>query len=707
MRIRLLLIFTLVSFAIKAETYTIVGVVLDSVSQKPIEGAYVVVSNAHSFTNKLGQYKIEGVKAGKTIVQSTVYNGTDPKQKTIIISCDTVVNFAMDDVRQLDEMVVTGTRTAKRLSETPILTTVVNELNIKQTASTSALESLLENIPAMAGSESAMGSSLTYKGLNSRYMIFLVDGERLVPEGASGNINLNQIDVDNIKRIEVVDGAASALYGSNAVGAVINIITKEPKSKIEGGVNVVMETNRTLRTKVDIGANLNKVSMRTAAFRHSSGGFSAENGSGSPYEDWGADVKLKYKPIETIDIKASARFFSHETLKLPGSLSVSHPYTQNWNANLGSTYKSKNNKHSASISTNYNHFIDYEKFRPDYDFDMQRESSATYISARALYNYVPSKKCMLVAGLEYNRESNMETKTLGDTMTTKLIQDANAFAQGEWEPVKSFDIVLGARYTYNSQFGSAFNPKLSLMYEIVGLKFRGGIGTAFRAPSIKELYYDFDHFGMHHIFGNPDLKAEKGLYGSLSVEYNWQYLNLSVSGYYNQIIDKIEQDMRISSDGNGGNRTEYFYHNVSSATIRGFDVSGSYTFFRQLTLKANYSFCDAIDNSTGDYLTSALRHSGNVSLTWNGKIVTEPLSVNITGKFNSPRRYSDEDENGNDVILESATYNIWKIAVVKPIHIKRHTIEVTAKVDNLFNFQTPSYVTSGRMYLIGLRYYFK
>ena len=77
-----------------------------------------------------------------------------------------------------------------------------------------------------------MGNNLRIRGLNSRYILFLVDGERLVGEGAGGNINLDQIDVANIKRIEMINGAASVLYGSNALGAVNNEITKEPQQAI-------------------------------------------------------------------------------------------------------------------------------------------------------------------------------------------------------------------------------------------------------------------------------------------------------------------------------------------------------------------------------------------------------------------------------------------------------------------------------------------
>lgn len=125
-----------------------------------------------------------------------------------------------DDGHQikLEEVVVTGTRTEKRLSEVPVLTTVISEKDIRKSGVQTALEALEDNLPGIVSEANAMGNNLRIKGLSSRYILFLVDGERMVSEGAGGNINLSQIDVNSIKRIEIINGAASALYGSNAVG---------------------------------------------------------------------------------------------------------------------------------------------------------------------------------------------------------------------------------------------------------------------------------------------------------------------------------------------------------------------------------------------------------------------------------------------------------------------------------------------------------
>ena len=276
------------------------------------------------------------------------------------------------------------------------------------------------------------------------------------------------------------------------------------------------------------------------------------------------------------------------------------------------------------LSVNFDKYFDYEVLEKKND-TKNKDNTSSYISARFIDTFIPTAKWELIGGLEYNHEENFATSTLGATPTTKTLDDANVFAQAEYEILKNFDAVAGARYTYNSQFGSAFTPKLSLMYEVAEWRFRGGVGTAFRAPSIKELYYDFDHQGMFWVYGNPDLKAEKGLYSSLSAEYTEGLLNVSVSAYYNNINNKITQYDVINAAG--GN--EKYYKNVSSATLRGIDVTFSYLFSKHLAVRANYSFCDAVDNSTGLQLEDNVKHSGTVSLTWNGRIARSPFSLQI------------------------------------------------------------------------------
>ncbi|MDR0506719.1 MAG: TonB-dependent receptor [Dysgonamonadaceae bacterium] len=614
-----------------------------------------------------------------------------------------------NEEKKLEEVVVTGTRTVKRLSETPVLTTVIREKEIRESASVSALESLQDNIPGIVSSPNAMGNNLRIRGLNSRYILFLVDGERLVSEGAGGNLNLDQIDVNNIRQIEMVNGASSALYGSNAVGSVINIISKEPVHRIETTLNQSIENYNTLRTRLDVGSAQGKFSTRAGAFRNSSDGFGDNGGAyAARYEDYGANLKLGFKPSQRSDINIISRYFSHETFNPENTLNVKHSLTHNLTLGANGGIKSRDNTNSLRISANYDKYFDYyvlEKKKNKLDL----HNSATYFSARIIDTYSALEKWEFVAGAEFNHEENFSTTTLGKTPTTKSLNDVNGFAQAQYKLNNNFDIVGGGRYTYNTQFGSSLTPKLSLMYNLKRLKFRTGIGSSFRSPSIKELYYDFDHSGMFWVYGNPDLKPEKGIYYSLSAEYTHKSLNFSVSGYHNNIDNKITQYDVIRMIG-GTNKNEKYYKNVNSATIKGIDVCISYNFLKQLLLKANYSCCDAKDNSTGLQLESNVRHSETLSATWYGKVFKSPFSLQVAGRLNSPKLYQQmvTDSNGDALaeLKSSKSYSIWKAVLVKSFKIKRHTMELTLKADNIFNFKEVSFINPGRQYLAGIRYLF-
>lgn len=707
----LLFLFTLLATTVVSaqdKKFQITGTIIDSLTNKPLVGVYVTTGKLGAQTDYNGKYIIKDV-AQQEVTLNTMYYTTYPlHSRTILLNSDTTINFTLSEqILNIEEVVVTGTRTEKRLSDAPVLTTVIREREIQKSGAVSLLEALEDNIPGIVTEPNAMGNNLRIKGLNSRYILFLVDGERMVSEGAGGNVNLSQIDVNNIKRIEVINGAASALYGSNAVGAVINIITKEPVHKFAGSANIQVESYNTLRTKIDAGANLGKFKTRVNAFRHSSDGFGGD-GTGAyaaKYTDWGGDLKLGYNPIERVDLNLTGRYFRHETFNPEGSLNSAHPLTHTLSTGFSGGYRSSDSRYTVRASINFDKYFDtdyLEKLGSD-----KINNTASYLSSRILNTFRPTDKWEIVTGLEQNHEENYATETLGAAPATKKLDDINVFGQAQWTPLRDFDVILGARYTYNTQFNSAFTPKLSLMYHLKGFTFRGGVGTAFRAPSIKELYYDFDHQGMFWVYGNPDLKAEKGLYNSLSAEYTRNGFNISVSGYWNDINNKITQYDVINEQG----RNEKYYKNVSSATLRGVDVNLSYVLFRELVLKGSYSYCDAIDNSTGLQLSSNVLHSGTVSATWNGKIARSPFSLQFAGRMNSPKQYQSVVTNSageqTTELSESKPYNIWKVVLVKPFRINKHTLELTFKCDNIFNFKEVSFINPGRQYMIGIRYAFK
>jgi len=668
----------------------------------------------------------EGLKTSKKDYKTTSnkgYANNPVSEKSVIIISfvgyktitDTILpgeskTYLMEqDLLNLEQVVVTGTRTEKRLANVPIKTIVISKNEIKKSGAVSTMEALQDYIPGIVTNPNGMGNNMRIRGLNSRYILFLVDGERMVSEGAGGNINLNQIDFNNIERIEIVNEAASALYGSNAVGGVINIITKNPIHKFEAGANGSYQNYNTKKFQVNVGSNQKKLSIRANAFRNSSDGFDIENGSyAASYTDYGTNLKLGYKFTNKIVVNLNGSFFQHETFNPDNSMNVTHDMDRKLTIGAHVSIQSKDCCNNLKISTNFDKYYTYKVLEKKND-KLEKGNEASYISTRIVDTYSPNEKWEIVVGTEYNHEKilTVNSTILGSDPTAKTIDDINLFGQGQYTILTGFDVIIGARYTYNNQFKSAFTPKLSLMYKIGKFTFRGGLGNSFRAPSIKELYYDFNHQGAFWIYGNPDLKAEKGFFSSFSTELTVKNLNTSVSLYHNKIDNKITQYIIIDSEG----KENRYYKNVSSATLKGFDFNMSYLFFKQFVLKGSYSYCDAHDDLTGLQLESNVKHSGTMSITWNGKVLNSPFSLQLAGRMNSPKLYQSltTGSEGNEIIIyeKSNSYNIWKATLVKPFRIKQHQIELTLKCDNIFGFKEKSFTNPGQQYLIGLKYKFK
>ncbi len=688
--------------------------VLEKTTEKPVFFAHInwqgidhSKQKGFGVTDKKGTLEITDSVSGKTVIIISCV-GFKTLTDTIDIRKETTI-YLEEDLLNLEQVVVTGTRTRKRLADVPVQTMVIPKADIRKAGAVSPLEVLQDNVPGLVSSANAMGNNLRMRGLNSRYILFLVDGERLVSEGSGGNINLDQIDFNNIERIEVVNGAASALYGSNAVGAVINIITKKPVHKFEGGLNTSFQSYNTNKLQLNMGSNLDKIVVGANIFRNSTDGYDIEGGAmAKPHTDHGSDLKIGFRPSERVKTNFNGRLFQHEIFNFQGTMNTKHRLERKMTVGGNTTVLSKDKRNNLEASLNYDKFFKYDVLERKDDL-LQKQNDITYVSSRIVNTYASGKKWETVGGIEYNYEeiSTDSSKILGPEPAIKNVSDGNMFLQLQYTFLKDFDAVFGGRYTYNEQFGSAFSPKLSLMYKTSGFIFRGGVGTAFRAPGLKELYYNFNHNGSFWVYGNPDLVPEKGLYNSLSAEYTKGTLNMSLSAYHNQINNKITTYRILSELG----QPDRYYNNISSSTLQGIDFNISYVFLRQFVLKSTYSYCDARDNSTGLQLTSNVNHSSTFSLLWNGKIEESPFSLQFTARITSPilNKYIETDVNGNDVIINKSSkpYNIWKATFIKPVRIKAHLLELTLKCDNIFNFTDMYFTNPGRQYMAGLRYKFK
>ncbi len=544
----------------------------------------------------------------------------------------------------LDEVVVTGTRTPRTLKNTPVLTKVISGIEIQQSGAVTALEALENYLPGVMFTPNAMGDNINIAGLDNKYILVLVDGERMVNERTE-NVNFSRLNASDIKRIEVISGASSVLYGSNAIGSVINIITKSVDKSFQGNARARYSKYNTYVGDASLGFKLGSFSSKTTFSTKSSDGYDANREnvtsdfSMNPYSDFSIGEELKYHSGKKIYAELRGNYYCNETWFL-------HKYQTRKDDNYtfgGKLIYNFSQTNTLTFSGNTDIYRGHQVYKLVGDSSVYANGSG--VSAfRLLDVWDITKKIQLVSGAEWNLEDCYSENQFGETGGDRDANNWNLFAQGEFKTNIGLEALIGARYTNHSQFGGNLSPTVSLMYKLDDFRFRANVSNGFKAPTIKELYMLYPHkIGDNipfWIIGNPDLVPEKSWYKALSAEYAGDKLNASVTVSDNTIKNKIITEQSWNSSIN---RTEMKYENVEDAQIRCIDVSLQWSFSDLFTLKTGYSFADAKDKTTNLQLPGSNRHSATCNLTFMRRYLPflskydTPFSLVLSGRYMSSR----------------------------------------------------------------------
>lgn len=199
-----------------------------------LTGANIVIKNSSVGTasDAEGNYKLSGLKNGEYNIRVSFFGYETIELPIELTGTDISLDFEMVETSvDLNAIVVTGTRTEKSLKNTPVLTQSINIQELQNKDATNLIEALEFMVPGIEFSNTVSGKSVSLQGIDPQYILFLVNGERLAGE-TYGDLDYSRINMANIERIEVVKGASSTLYGSNALGGVVNIITKTPSTNL-------------------------------------------------------------------------------------------------------------------------------------------------------------------------------------------------------------------------------------------------------------------------------------------------------------------------------------------------------------------------------------------------------------------------------------------------------------------------------------------
>ena len=567
-------------------------------------------------------------------------------------------------------------------------------------------------------------TSLNMSGFGGNAVLFLVDGERMAGE-TMDNVDYNRMNLDNVGRIEIVKGASSALYGSNAVAGVVNIISRENLDPWTANANTRYNSfGHEWRNGASFSFNTEKWNSQTN-FQQTSmdpvnlpKAYSSEEvaielmkkAQGLPYnesvlKDDSNISRLFGQKTYNVKERLSWRATDHLTLIGRGGYffrsserDTYEYHFKGYSAGLKGRYIWNHDRH-LELSYAYDQY-DKANFLPDgtrtHDHDYSNQQHVVH----ALYSHSFGKNNLIV-GADY----------MHDYLTTyQFIDNAHhaqdnidGFAQFDWNITDRLNVMGSIRYDYFSASSKkALTERLAVVYKFPWMTFRANYASGFRAPTLKEMFMHFDMGNMGYmIIGNPDLEPEKSHNFNIAIERQNRIRNSGVlNGIYNFTFMGYCNmfDKRITTIGDTyEGMPSALYWNEDGVNVWGVDVSLGHYFDWGLTIKLNYSWL----HETGNVIYSEFSQPRSHSLTWRigyGHRFSPyyALDAAISG------RSQGKPQSGDTNVDQG--YTIWKLMLQ---HHVWHGINVNTAIDNLFNYKPKSYyytspLTTGTTFSIGL-----
>lgn len=475
------------------------------------------------------------------------------------------------------EVVVTGSRIEEPVSQSVTATEVIRRAEIERSGARNAAE-ILEERAGVTVTRSFAGSELWLRGLDPEYSLVLVDGDR-IPGQIDGAIDLTRYGVENIERIEIVRGPGSALYGSDAIGGVVNIVSRESSRPLDLDASLSYGQGNLLdltgRAAARLAAPLH---VQLVGGYHRADGFSGEQGtSASAREQGTGGFKLTYEPdsrqrlvaratyttltLEGVDEGAGGAVFDRVQLQEQLSSALEHRVGTPGRLQLVSR-------------------VTYSQFRDQFLSDQRRaserdryEDNREHLAQITSVLQVPEgPRHRSTVGLEHLFQI-FDSERLADRGNRYRLAPFAQHAFTVWRGGDArFEVVPGARVDLDSQFGTQLSPKIALRYERQDvLELRASYGRGFRAPSFSELLLRFENPTVgYSVLGNPNLGAETS--HGVDAGVTWKSgsaIELGATFFRNDLRDMIA----IVTAPNSMFGTEYTYDNLSDAWTMGIETS--------------------------------------------------------------------------------------------------------------------------------------
>ena len=696
-------------------------------------------------------------------------NNTKTAQRKALLAAITV--FVMGGVTaqaeelpvySFDEVVVTATRTENDVKKVPASTQVITQEDIKRGGATSVRNALSMYANIFQKSKvRGGGHDIIIRGMETKHSLVMVNGRRISNEadanGLGNAMSLDRININDVEKIEIVRGPSSALYGSEAMGGVLNIITKPSKEQtLLTGLEHTSEdtshwwhadTGRIGNFSMTLDARFNKINrsmLDTATESDPYGTAQTYNASLNYYVNDHSYVNayMDYysqhlktdtgtptmKPITLTTSSGKMSLSGQAMLEGTGSKAYKQKnYGISWNGKTDKNdwqiqaYMSKFNWSTTSntkvlgsippagMEGMFNYLLQ-QKNTYDFNHDEHnmwaiegRDSLRVNDHHRVTFGAEYVKDKVAGTGLGSNGDGVHSITENGKTKSSseKTLSSYAAYLQDEIEYGKWF-IVPAIRYDHHSAYGSHTSPKIGVTYNATDhFRIKANYGDGFKAPSVSQLYYDLamemGRGNWVHLTGNPNLKPEKSKSWDLGVEaeFGKGYGSLT---YFDNDVDNLIASIPKGKDSNGYNL--YRYENVNKARIKGLENTLGYRFNDTLEFKVTSTLLDAKDTSAGKDLTQRARLSQIYQLIYDDHKDTGWSAVlwnQLDYKFVTGKTW---EKSGESV---KKSYSLTNFSLTRKVN---KDTRVYGSVQNIFDKKDADCDLDGRFWSIGWEHKF-
>lgn len=754
------LILFIFSVSVFAQSREISGKVADQ-NGAIIAGASIVIRNLSTGLERVvtsdedGNFKFEKLSDGNYEV--TVI-ATGFKRETIKVQSSQLDIKLEVAPLQVETTIYSGSRQAELRESLNTKVDVVTRQQIEDSGY-ETVGDVLKEVPGILtrrGSDTGTSSGAAgeqIQGIGSRQALVLLDGFPVTGARGikSGNINLDRQSTARLEQVEVVKGAASALYGSDAIGGVVNLITREPRKPLDGSITFSGGNFGIVDMRSELGFKKKDWSGFGSVERHKNNGFDLTpttidtTGAGFHRYDYFAKLKYEFSDKFYLTGLADAKFGNSQGRSL-GEAGFQRDDVDESNQSYGATANwSPNARTVAQLRGYFSRYDEIGRYtllpssrNPNEVRQPDENLFERFGRVDASLSYVWGEHQLIQFGGEWTtdryRGINRLRNNSGERADTKV-----AWAQDKIFLTNWATLTLGLRYDSHSIFGDAVSPKVGLNIRATDrINLRASWGRGFRAPDLGQLYFRFfNPTNLYQVFGNPNLRPEHSGSWQIGAEYSStkKDYRFGVNYFRNDVRNLIEAVnygfVRTSAQANGIlsslalnpsdykvslNRLLFVYQNLSNIYTQGIETDFDIKLPRNFAVSGAYTYLDARNKLDDSYLPERSKHQGVVKLAYDN----QKLGFRGNARLNLLSNWQTSAIT-NRGLTEQITGLSYQTVDVYGAKSLKKGFEIYGTVENLFDIKDQNFnklrpnstepypivrPDVGRMFRLGIRYNF-